>query len=127
MKNNKFIVPVITGLVIVLTLVLTIIVKSGTPFEAILFLVYVGIGAIGFGYSALLIKFKMDIASSLFLFLTIFSGVLFYINMPKGPELLGQLGALLGWLLLMAASIIISLVMGLIVRRRKNKQQAKLG
>lgn len=127
MKNNKFIVPVITGLVIVLTLVLTIIVKSGTPFEAILFLVYVGIGAIGFGYSALLIKFKMDIASSLFLFLTIFSGVLFYINMPKGPELLGQLGALLGWLLLMAASIIISLVVGLIVRRRKNEQQAKLG
>lgn len=126
MKNNKFIVPVITGLVIVLTLVLTIIVKSGTPFEAILFLVYVGIGAIGFGYSALLIKFKMDIASSLFLFLTIFSGVLFYINMPKGPELLGQLGALLGWLLLMAASIIISLVVGLIVRRRKNEQQAKL-
>lgn len=119
MKNNKFIVPVVTGLVIVLTLILTVIIKSGTPLELTLLLVYVGVGAIGFGYSALLKKFKMDIASNLFLILTILSGIIFYINMPKGPELMSQFAAFLGWLLLMAASIIISLVVGLIVRWRK--------
>lgn len=119
MKNNKFIVPVVTGIVIILTLVLTIIVKSGTPLELTLLLVYVGVGAIGFGYSSLLKKFKMDIASNLFLIFTILSGIIFYISMSKSPELLGQLGAFLGWLLLMAASIIISLVVGLIVRWRK--------
>lgn len=119
MKNNKFIVPVVTGLVIVLTLVLTIIIKSGTPFELTLLLVYVGVGAIGFGYSALLKKFKMNIASNLFLIFTVLSGIIFYFSMSKGPELLGQFAAFLGWLLLMAASIIISLVVGLIVRWRK--------
>lgn len=46
MRTNKFIVPAVTGLVIVLTLVLTIIVKSGTPFELTLLLVYVGVGII---------------------------------------------------------------------------------
>lgn len=119
MRNNKFIVPVITGLVIVLTLILTIIIKAGTPFEITLLLVYVGVGAIGFGCSALLKKFKTNIASTLFLILTVLSGIVFYFSMPEGPELLGQLGAFLGWLLLMAASIIISLVVGLIVRWRK--------
>lgn len=119
MKNNKFIVPLVTALVIVLTLVLTIIIKSGTPFELTLLLVYVGVGAIGFGYSALLKKFKMNIASNLFLIFTVLSGIIFYFNMSKGPELLGQFAAFLGWLLLMAASITISLVVGLIVRWRK--------
>lgn len=122
MRNNKFIVPVITGLVIVLTLVLTVIVKSGTPFEITLLLAYAVIGAIGFGYSSLLKKFKMDIASNLFLIFTILSGVILYFNMPEGPELLGQLAAFLGWLLLMAASIIISLIIGLVVRRKGKKE-----
>lgn len=122
MRNNKFIVPVITGLAIVLTLVLTVIVKSGTPFEITLLLAYVVIGAIGFGYSSLLKKFKMDIASNLFLGFTILSGVIFYFSIPEGPELLGQLAAFLGWLLLMAASIIISLIIGLIVRRKGKKE-----
>ena len=66
MGNNKFIVPVITGLVIVLTLVLTIIIKSETPFEITLLLAYVVIGAIGFGYSSLLKKFNQVTWNSLF-------------------------------------------------------------
>ena len=119
MRNKKIIVPVVTGLVIVLTLVLTIIVKPGTPFELTLLLVYVGVGIIGFGYSVFLKKLKMSLASNLFLIFTILSGVYFYISMPKGPELMSQFAAFLGWLLFMAASIIISLVVGLIVRRRK--------
>lgn len=63
MRTNKFIVPAVTGLVIVLTLVLTIIVKPGTPFELTLLLVYVGVGIIGFGYSVFLKKLKMSFFS----------------------------------------------------------------
>jgi len=78
MRTNKFIVPAVTGLVIVLTLVVTIIIKSGTPFELTLILVYVGVGAIVFDYSALLKKFKMNIASNLLLIFTVLSGIIFY-------------------------------------------------
>lgn len=124
MRNNKFIVPVITGFVIVLTLFLTVILKAGTPFEMTLLLPYTVMGLIGFGYSALLRRFKMSLASNLFLIFTVLSSIYFYISMPKGPEALSQLAAFLGWLLLMAASLIISLIIGLIIKY-KNKKAAK--
>lgn len=119
MRNNKFLVPAITGLAIIFTLALTIIVKSGTPFELTLLLAYVGIGIIGFGYSALLEKIKMPLASDLFLILTIGSGIYFYMSMPEGPEGLSQFAAFLGWLLLMAISVVLSLIVGLIAGRIK--------
>lgn len=110
-----------TGLAISLTLYLTIIVKSGTPFELNLFLIYLGFGVVGFAYSFLLGKFKMLLASNLFLIFTVVSGMFFYISMPKGPEALSQLGAFMGWLLLIAISALLPLVMELIVRLSKKR------
>ena len=46
MGKNNFIVSLIAGLTISLTLFLTIIIKSGTPFEWNLLLVYIGVGVV---------------------------------------------------------------------------------
>lgn len=117
--KKKFILPSITGIVITLTLFITIIIKSQTPFELGLILAYIGIGFIGFFYSVLLQRFKTFLASKLFLVFTLISGVYFYISMPKGPEGLSQLAAFLGWLLLMIASIILPLIIEIIIRLRR--------
>lgn len=119
MGKNNFIVSLIAGLTISLTLFLTIIIKSGTPFEWNLLLVYIGVGIVGFGYGILLGKLKMLLAAKLFLVFTIMSGIYFYISMPKGPEALSQLGAFMGWLLLMVLSILLPIIIELIARLKK--------
>lgn len=63
MIKNKFIVPVATWIVITLSLYLSIIVKSRTPFAVPLLLAYIGIGLIGFLYSLLLNVLKMPLGS----------------------------------------------------------------
>lgn len=117
--KNKFIIPIITGTFITLTLFATIIIKSQTSFELRLLLAYIGIGLIGFTYSFLLQKFKMVLASNLFFVFTIISGILFYINMPKDPEGLSQFAAFLGWILFMLISIVLPLIIEFIIRIRK--------
>lgn len=104
-----------------MTLILTIIVKSGTPFKLPLLFAYVGIGAIGFVYSALFQKLEMCLGATLFLVLTILSGGYFYLSMPAGPEGLSQLAAFLGWLLLMGISGALSLVVGIIAKRKSHR------
>ncbi len=119
MGRNKFLVPIITGLIITLSLFLTIIVKGGREFEWGLLLAYLGIGTFGFAYSLILRLFKMFLASNLFLILSLLSGLYFYISMPKGPEALSQLGVFLGWIILMVVSLVLPLVLELILRFRK--------
>ena len=123
MRNKRLIEPIASGATISLTLFLTIIVKSKTPFELNLVMMYLGFGVAGFAYSFLLRYFKMFLASTLFLVFTIVSGVYFYISMPKSPEVLSQLGAFMGWLLLMVISIFLPLVIELVIRLRKKKSK----
>lgn len=116
MKKSKIIVPILTSLTIFLTLVLTIIVKGENDFESKLILVYFVIGLIAMAYSWLLQKFKMNLASNLFLFFSFLSGIYFYISMPRGPEGLSQLAAFLSWIMLMIGSLVITLFVGLILK-----------
>lgn len=119
--KNKLIIPASTGFTISLTLFLTIIIKSQTPLELNLFLAYVGIGIIGFGYSILLQKFKMVLGSNLFFVFSIISGAYFYISMPRGSDGLSQLAAFLGWILLIVISILLPLIIEFIIRLRKKR------
>ncbi len=119
MINNKFIVPVATWIVITLSLYLSIIVKSRTPFAVPLLLAYIGIGLIGFLYSLLLNFLKMPLGSIVFFFLSFASGLYLFFGMPKGSDGLSELAAFLGWLVLMGGSIVVALIIGLIQRFRK--------
>ena len=122
MIKNKFIVPVATWIVITLSLYLSIIVKSRTPFSVPLLLAYVGIGLIGFLYSLLLRVLKMSLGSTVFFFLSLASGFYLFFSMPKGSDGLSELAAFLGWLVLMGGSIVLSLIIGIIVRFTKRNK-----
>ena len=117
MKKN-FVISAITGIIITLTLYITIIIKSGTDFELGLILAYIGIGFIGFIYSIILQRFKMFLAAKLFLFLTIISGIYFYISMPRGSDALSQLGSFLGWIVLMFISVVLPIIVELLNKLR---------
>ncbi len=125
MKLKNFAIPGATGLVIVLSLVLSIIIKSGAEFKIPLLLAYLLIGLVGFGYSALLEKFKARLPALLFLCFSFLSGLYFFITMSKGPEGLSQLAAFLGWMMLMAVSFVLSLIafVVLLIMRRKEKKE----
>ncbi len=120
--KNKFIIAFFTGLVILLSLYLTIIVKSGTNFEVGLLLAYTGIGLLGFIYSFILQRFKKDIGAKIFLVLSFISGLYFYISMPATGEGLSQIAAFLGWLILMFFSILIPLLVEFIISFIKRKK-----
>lgn len=119
MIKNKFIVPIATWIVITLSLYLSIIVKSRTPFAVPLLLAYIGIGLIGFLYSLLLRVLKMPLGSTVFFFLSLASGLYLFFGMPKGSDGLSELATFLGWLVLMGGSIVVALIIGLIQRFRK--------
>ena len=119
--KNKYSLAIINGLVITVTLIITIIVRAGTKLEIGILLSYTSIGFIGFGYSLFLHKIKMLLAAKLFLIFSIISGLLFYTSMPKGSEGLSQIGAFLGWILFMGISIIMPIVIELIYRIIKRK------
>ena len=113
-KKSKLIVPLLTWLVISLSLLLSIFIKLNRPVELKIASRYLLAGFIGFLFSFLLRVFNLYKGSILFLILSILSGVYFYISMPLNSEEFGQLGALLSWLILMVASIVITLTYELI-------------
>lgn len=113
-KKSKVIVPLLTWLVISLSLLLSIFIKLNRPVELKIASRYLLTGFIGFLFSYLLRVFNLYKGSNLFLILSIMSGIYLYITMPLSPEEFGQLGALLSWLILMIASIVITLTYALI-------------
>lgn len=110
MKTNKLLIPLLTGLVIVVTLYVTVVIRGETPFEMPMIISYPVMGLIGAVYSYILLRYKMKIGAYLFLLFTIISGIAFYLSMPRSVDLLIQMGAILGWFMLMGVSFVLPLV-----------------
>lgn len=110
MKTNKLLIPLLTGLVILVTLYVTVVIRGETPFEMPMIISYPVMGLIGAVYSYILLRYKMKIGAYLFLLFTIISGIAFYLSMPRSVDLLIQMGAILGWFMLMGVSFVLPLV-----------------
>lgn len=108
-KRNLWLVPLITMLVISLSLSISIYTKIGQTLDAIIISRYILVGVIGFIFSFILRKYNQDLASNIFLLLSIISGLILFIQMPDSADGFAQLGAIIMWMMMMGLSIILAL------------------
>ncbi|NLW15315.1 MAG: hypothetical protein GX038_03545 [Erysipelothrix sp.] len=109
-KNKRFLIPLLTGSVIALSLYYAILVKRDSAEDLNIGLRYVAVGFVGFIYSYVLGIFNMNRTAKIFLVLSIVSGLYLYFAMPLQPGGFLDLGVILTWLMLMGASIILPLL-----------------
>lgn len=123
MKKGKIIRPLLTALTLGISLYLANIVKGGTDLEWGLVLAYSTIGIGGFIFTAILEALELKLASILFLLGSLAAGIYLYLAMPSGPESFSQLAVFIGWLMLMALVILLTVALGIymLVKRKKEK------
>lgn len=112
--NKRIILSLTTGIIVFASLYLSIIVKLGNSFDIKIATAYLFVSLFISLISYILNRFKILYASEMLLLASIISGLFLYISMPKTGDGFLQLGAIMGWFMILAISIAILLVYAMI-------------
>lgn len=124
--KKKYLKAFLTGLIVVLSLTFSIIIKQDVPFDLQLFIIYILIGIFVFVVSIVFSKLNIRYATNVLLLMSIISGLYLYIMMPKGSDGLSQLSVGLAWFMMMGTTILITFIYTIIILiTRWSKKQSK--
>jgi hypothetical protein len=125
-KNISWVKAGLTGLVVFLSLYISIIIKLQVDFKWSLMFAYALIGLLIAALSLLLSNLKIKYGPDILFALTIGAGIFLYTGMPKSSDGFSDLAVFVGWFMLIGvivAAVLLYTVITLILRKRQENSK----